>query len=260
MTVDLQGRVAIVTGAAGGIGAATARALAAAGASVIAFDLDEAAARSVADSCVAAGVAAYAVGGDVGRDEDCRRVVELAASTAGRLDVVVNCAGIIRYGLFTELSTEDWEATIATNLTSVFLMTRHAVPLLRQTGGGSVVSVASVQAFASEPRVAAYSATKGALVAMTRTLALDHAGDGIRFNCVAPGSVDTAMLRASAARFSPDDPAAVVETWGKNHPLGRVIRPEEIADVIVFLASDVARAVTGATYVVDGGLTARIGL
>jgi NAD(P)-dependent dehydrogenase (short-subunit alcohol dehydrogenase family) len=259
MTVDLQGRVAIVTGAASGIGAATARALAAAGASVIAFDLDADGAQSVAEACASDGVAALAFGGDVGRDEDCRRAVELAASAAGRLDVVVNSAGIIRYGLVTELSLDDWEATIATNLTSIFLMSRHAVPLLRKTGGGSVVSVSSAQAFVSEPRVAAYSATKGALVAMTRTLALDHAGDGIRFNCVAPGSVDTAMLRASAARFSPDA-AAVVETWGTKHPLGRVIQPEEVAEVIVFLASDAARAVTGATYLVDGGLTARLGL
>lgn len=254
MTASFAGKVAVVTGAGSGIGAATARALAAAGASVVVADLDDSAADAVASACKVA----RAIRCDVRSEADCLRAVELARELGGRLDVVVNSAGIVRYGDVTQLTVQDWDAMLDTNLKSVFLLAKHAVPLLRESGGGSVVSVTSAQAFASQPLVAAYSATKGALVAMTRTLAIDHASDRIRFNCVAPGSVRTTMLEASAELFSPGDPAAAIDEWGRNHPLGRVIDPEEVSSVILFLASDEASAVTGATYLVDGGLTARL--
>jgi NAD(P)-dependent dehydrogenase (short-subunit alcohol dehydrogenase family) len=252
----LDGKVALVTGAASGIGAATVRELAAQGALVGVLDRDVAAAQGVADAI--AGEAAAAFGCDVRDSDACRAAVTGVAERFGGLDVVVCSAGVVRYGRVDELSEDDWDLQIDTNLRGVFLIARHAIPLMRERGGGAIVNVASTQAFASQELVPAYTASKGAVVALTRTMALDHARDGIRVNAVGPGSVDTAMLHYAADHFSPGDPDAAIEGWGASHPIGRVIRPEEVARVIAFLASDAASAVTGATYLVDGGATAKL--
>jgi NAD(P)-dependent dehydrogenase (short-subunit alcohol dehydrogenase family) len=251
----LAGKVALVTGAASGIGAATVRELVAQGARVGALDLDAAAARAVADD---AGGEAAAFGCDVRDGAACRAAVTGVAERFGGLDVAVNSAGVIRYGRVDEISEEDWDFQVETNLRGVFLVSRHAIPLLRERGGGAIVNVASTQAFASQELVPAYAASKGAVVALTRTMALDHARDGIRVNGVGPGSVDTAMLRWAAGVFAPEDPDAAIDRWGASHPIGRVIAPDEVARVIAFLASDAASAVTGATYMVDGGATAKL--
>jgi NAD(P)-dependent dehydrogenase (short-subunit alcohol dehydrogenase family) len=251
----LAGKVALVTGAGSGIGAATVRELVAQGARVGALDLDVDAAQAVAGD---AGDAAAAFGCDVRDGSACRAAVDAVAERFDGLDIAVNSAGVIRYGRVDEVSEEDWDFQIETNLRGVFLISRHAIPLLRERGGGAIVNVASTQAFASQELVPAYSASKGAVVALTRTMALDHARDGIRVNGVGPGSVDTAMLRWAAGVFSPDDPDAAIDKWGASHPIGRVITPEEVARVIAFLASDAASAVTGATYLVDGGATAKL--
>jgi NAD(P)-dependent dehydrogenase (short-subunit alcohol dehydrogenase family) len=249
----LSGKVALVTGAGSGIGAAAARELAAQGARVAALDVDLAAAQAVADE---ADGAAFAC--DVRRGDACQQAVAAVTERFGGLDIAVNSAGVIRYGRVDELSEEDWDFQIDTNLRGTFLIARHAIPLMRARGGGAIVNVASTQAFASQELVPAYTASKGAIVALTRTMALDHARDAIRVNAVAPGSVDTAMLRYAADVFSPSDPNAAIEGWGASHPIGRVIRPEEVARVIAFLAGDAASAVTGATYLVDGGATAKL--
>jgi NAD(P)-dependent dehydrogenase (short-subunit alcohol dehydrogenase family) len=254
----LTDRIALVTGAGSGIGAATARELAAQGARVGAFDVDLGAAQAVADEIAAAGREAAAFACDVRRDDSCREAVAALVERLGGPDIVVNSAGVIRYGRVDELSEEDWDFQIDTNLKGIFLIARHAIPLMRARGGGAMVNVASTQAFASQELVPAYSASKGAVVALTRTMALDHTRDRIRVNAVGPGSVDTAMLRYAADVFSPADPNAAIEGWGESHPIGRVIRPEEVARVIAFLASDAASAVTGATYLVDGGATAKL--
>jgi NAD(P)-dependent dehydrogenase (short-subunit alcohol dehydrogenase family) len=251
----LAGKVALVTGAGSGIGAATVRELVAQGARVGALDLDVDAAQAVAAD---AGGDAAAFGCDVRDGAACRAAVTGVAERFGGLDIAVNSAGVIRYGRVDELSEEDWDFQIETNLRGVFLISRHAIPLLRERGGGAIVNVASTQAFASQELVPAYSASKGAVVALTRTMALDHARDGIRVNGVGPGSVDTAMLRWAAGVFSPDDPEAAIDQWGASHPIGRVITADEVARVIAFLASDAASAVTGATYLVDGGATAKL--
>ena len=148
-----------------------------------------------------------------------------------------------------------WDRTININLKSVFLVSKHCIPEMAKRGGGAVVNMGSVQGIRSQRNVAAYTATKGAILALTRTMALDHAAQNIRVNAVAPGSVDTPMLRWAADLFEPEDPALAIEKWMALHPLGRVAFPEEIAQVVMFLASDQASFVTGATIVVDGGLS-----
>jgi NAD(P)-dependent dehydrogenase (short-subunit alcohol dehydrogenase family) len=254
----LEGKAAIVTGAGSGIGAATVHELAAQGARVGVLDRDTDAAQGVVDAVTSAGGDAAAFACDVRDDGACRDAVIGASERFGGLDVVVCSAGVIRYGRVDELSEDDWDFQIDTNLRGVFLVARHAVPLLRERGGGAIVNVASTQAFASQELVPAYAASKGAVVALTRTMALDHVRDGIRVNAVGPGSVDTAMLHYAADHFSPDDPESAIDGWGASHPIGRVITPAEVARVIAFLASDAASAVTGATYLVDGGATAKL--
>lgn len=253
------GRVALVTGAGSGIGAATVAELAARGARVGALDLDPRAAQAVADAVAATSAGEVAAFGcDVRDAGSCRAAVTAVAERFGGLDAAVTSAGVVRYGRLDELTEEEWDVQLDTNLRGVFLILRHAIPLLRERGGGAVVTVASTQAFASQELVPAYAASKGAIVALTRTLALDHARDGIRVNAVAPGAVQTAMLDQAADRFSPGDPAAAVAEWGARQPLGRVIEPAEIARVIAFLLSDDASAVTGSTYLADGGATAKL--
>jgi NAD(P)-dependent dehydrogenase (short-subunit alcohol dehydrogenase family) len=153
---------------------------------------------------------------------------------------------------------EVWDAVLDVNVRSMFLAVKHAVPLMRRGGGGAIVNVASVQAVATQRNVVAYTASKGAIVAMTRAMAVDHAPDSIRVNSVSPGSVDTPMLRESARDASADDPDSVIAQWGAAHPLGRVGTPAEIADAILFLASPLSAFVTGADLRVDGGLTAAV--
>ncbi|MDW5598501.1 SDR family oxidoreductase, partial [Conexibacter stalactiti] len=232
--------------------------LAARGMRVGALDRDERAAQATATAVAAAGGEALAVGCDVRDGAACRAAVDAVATRFGGLDAVVNSAGVVRYGRIDELSEEEWDLQLETNLRGVFLILRAAIPLLRQRGGGAVVNVASTQAFASQELVPAYAASKGAIVALTRTLALDHARDGIRVNAVAPGAVRTAMLDQAAALFSPEDPAAAIAGWGARQPLGRAIEPVEVARVIAFLLSDDASAITGSTQLVDGGATAKL--
>ena len=217
----LAGKVALVTGAGSGIGAATVRELAAQGAAVGALDIDVTAAQAVADDVVGRGGQAAAFACDVRDGDACQTAVTGVADRFGGLDVVVNSAGVIRYGRIDELSEDDWDFQVDTNLRGVFLVCRQAIPLLRARGGGAIVNVASTQAFASQQLVPAYTASKGAVVALTRTMALDHAGDRIRVNAVGPGSVDTSMLHYAANVFAPRDPGAAIEEWGASHPIGR---------------------------------------
>lgn len=260
MTARFEGKAALVTGAGRGIGAAAARRLAAEGAAVGVVDFDLDVAEDVAAEIRGTGGVAAAFGCDVRRPDQVEATVAEVVAALGGLDVLISNAGIQRYGTVETTTMQDWDDVIATNLTGPFLMARFAVPHLRARGGGAIVNTASVQAFATQESVVAYSASKGGVVAMTKTMALDHARERIRVNAIAPGSVRTPMLEWGAAQFSPEDPEAAIEQWGRNHPLGSVIDPADVASLIAFLASDEARAITGATYLVDAGLLARIGV
>jgi NAD(P)-dependent dehydrogenase (short-subunit alcohol dehydrogenase family) len=251
-----EGKIALVTGGGRGIGEAASRRLAAEGAAVGVVDFDAGVAKAVAAGIREAGGTASAFQCDVRDIGSAEATVAAVVAEFGGLDVLVSNAGIQRYGTVETTTMQDWDDVIATNLKGPFLMARFAVAHIRQRGGGAIVNTASVQAFATQESVVAYSASKGGLVTMTKTMALDHAREQIRVNAIAPGSVRTPMLEWGATQFRPDDPESAIAEWGRNHPLGTVIDPADVASLIAFLASDEARAITGATYLVDAGLLA----
>jgi NAD(P)-dependent dehydrogenase (short-subunit alcohol dehydrogenase family) len=248
-------KVVVVTGAGSGIGRACAVSFAAEGASVVIVDVNQAAADAVVEQIASAGGQAAAVLADVSKAADAQRIAQEAVAHFGGIDCLVNNAGIQTYGTVVDTDEALWDRTLNINLKGVFLVSKYCIPEIAKRGGGAVVNMGSVQGIRTQRNVAAYTATKGAILALTRTMALDHASQNIRVNAVAPGSVDTPMLRWAAGLFEPDNPEALIDEWKTLHPLGRVARSDEIAQVVLFLASDQASFVTGATIVVDGGLS-----
>ena len=238
-----------------GIGAAVARALAAEGAAVSLVDLDRGAAEAVSDEITKSGARAIPIVANIGRSSQAEQAISRTVEEFGGLDLLVNNAGVVIYGEAPEFAEEDWDTVLDTNLKGQFLMSKFAIPEMRRRGG-RIVNLSSVQALISQREVAAYAASKGGVVSLTKTLALDHAKDMIRVNCVLPGSVRTPMLW-HAVELAPGDPDETIEQWGKIHPRGTVIEPEEIAAVVLFLLSDDASAVTGAACVADAGLSAQ---
>jgi NAD(P)-dependent dehydrogenase (short-subunit alcohol dehydrogenase family) len=245
----LDGSVAIVTGAAGGIGSAVLRQLRQAGAAVVAEDIDPAVEGMAADDD---GVAPLQ--GDAADAQTAREAVELAVSRFGRLDVVVNNAGRFLLKPIVDTTDDEWDGLMATNVRSVFVHCRAALPHL-VAAGGAIVNVSSISGVIGLPAQGAYCATKGAIAQITRQLAIEHASDGVRVNAVAPGAVDTDFVNAALAG-APDLEAARGDI-GASHPLGRMATPEEIARVMVFLASPQASFMTGAVVMADGGFTAQ---
>jgi NAD(P)-dependent dehydrogenase (short-subunit alcohol dehydrogenase family) len=254
--MELQDKVCIVTGAANGIGAAIARAFAREGAAVVAVDLDAAGGQEVVAGIIATGGRAILVSADVSRNDDTRRVAVEAERAFGGVDILANNAGIQTSGTVESMPEEEWDRTLDVNLKSVFLMSKHIVPEIRKRGGGAIVNMASVQALATMPGVSAYAASKGGIVSMTRSMALDYARENIRVNCVCPGSVYTNVLRRTADLFYPEDPEGAIRSWGEMHALGRVARPEEVAEMVLFLAGPRSSFCTGGAYLVDGGILA----
>jgi NAD(P)-dependent dehydrogenase (short-subunit alcohol dehydrogenase family) len=250
------GRCALVTGGTAGIGRAVAQRLASEGASVVIVGRDQARGDSAAAKLREAGLDVSFVSGDVADADDCRRIVHVAAERLGRLDVLVNNAAIMAVGSVEDTSDETWDLVLRTNLTSVFRVSREAIPQLRAAGAGVIVNVASVHANATVERLAAYAAAKGGVVALSRQMAHDLTADGIRVNSIIVGSVATDMSRAHGAGVTgvwyegPFDTAA--------RRLGRMAEPEEVASAIRFLVSSDASFVNGSAFVVDGGLLARL--
>ncbi|MFF1632525.1 SDR family NAD(P)-dependent oxidoreductase [Leifsonia sp. NPDC058248] len=258
---EQDGRVALVTGGSQGIGRGAALALAGQGAAVVVHGLDLAGAEQTAAEIADAGGRTVAVAGPIDDPETSEAAVGAALEHFGALDILVTSAGIQRYGDVPSTSLETWNEVFAVNVTGVFLAARAALPALRASGAGAIVIVSSVQATATQTQVAAYTASKGALIALTRSLAVDEAAQGVRVNSVSPGSVDTPMLRASAVLFgegAEHDVEDVLANWGTAHPLGRIARADEIGEVVSFLSSPRASFVTGAELRVDGGLLARL--
>ena len=248
---DLLGdKVAIVTGGASGIGRATAILFATEGASVCIADIDSAGS-AVADEIVAAGGRAEFVRADMTQEADCARVVESAVAAFDGLDVLFNNAGIIVRASVLDSDQETWDRLMNVNAKSVYLASRQAIPVMQQGGGGSIVNNASGWGLAGGPRAAAYCASKGAVVQLTRAMAIDHGPDNIRVNCICPGDTDTPMLRSEAAALGePEEPFLA---RAAQRPLRRIAAPREIAQAALYLASDAASFVTGAALVVDGG-------
>jgi NAD(P)-dependent dehydrogenase (short-subunit alcohol dehydrogenase family) len=255
LAVRFDDKVVVVTGAGSGIGRACAEGFAAEGAKVVIVDVNPSAADAVVEQIESGGGQAAALIADVSKAVDARKIAQEAVARFGGIDCLVNNAGIQTYGTVVDTDEETWDRTLNINLKGVFLVSKYCIPEIAKRGGGAVVNMGSVQGIRTQRNVAAYTATKGAILALTRTMALDHAAQNIRVNAVAPGSVDTPMLRWAAGLFEPDDPDSAIEKWMALHPLGRVARSSEIAQVVMFLASDQASFVTGATIVVDGGLS-----
>ena len=250
-TGALAGKVALVTGAASGIGRASALLFAREGAAVTLFDIDEQGGRSVAAEIVEEGGRAQFLPGNVADAADCEAAVQRTLEVFGRLDVLFNNAGIIRRATVLEISEEEWDRVMAINVKSVVLLSRQAIPAMIEAGGGSIVNTASGWGLVGGPKAVSYCASKGAVVQLTRAMAIDHGPDNIRVNCLCPGDTDTSMLRQEAAELGASAQEFLAEA--ADRPLRRVGSPEEIARAALYLASDAASFVTGTALVVDGG-------
>ncbi len=246
----LRGRTALITGAASGIGRATALLFGREGAAVVVHDL-RADGQATADAIVQGGGRAVFVQGDVTRASDCQAAVEKALAEFGGLQVLVNNAGIIRRASVVDTTEEEWDRVMAVNVKSVFLLSKAAIPVMARAGGGVIVNTASGWGIDGGKDAASYCASKAAVVNLTRAMAIDHAGQNIRVNCVCPGDTDTPMLREEARQLGQEVNGFLARS--AQRPLGRMGRPEEIAQVMLFLASDASSYVTGTALVVDGG-------
>lgn len=255
---DHSGRAVIVTGGAVGIGAGIVESFAAAGASVSVADINADAARELAGRLEAAGHHVVAVNGDVSSAAEAERMVQESVAALGGLDILVNNAGIqptASYMTLEEMDEATWDRIIDVNLKGQFLMSKFAIPNIRDRGGGTIINIASVQGLQSQPQVPAYAASKGGSLSLTRNMALDFATDNIRVLAINPGTIDTPLARGAARAFG--DENEVLNLWGRAHPLGRIGIPADIGSVAVFLASDGASFMTGESVNVDGGYMAQ---
>jgi len=241
--------VVVVTGAASGLGRESVRHFADCGAQVLAVDINRAGLDEVASPRIEPFVA------DVSRASDCAAAAARAAAK-GPVAGLLNSAGIELHGTVVEMAEADWDRVMNVNLKAIFLLSKHVVPHLIANGGGSIVNISSVQALATQAGVAAYAATKGAVLSLTRVMALDHGKDNIRVTAICPGTIDTPMARANARAWNPADPEAVLEEWRQKHALKRIGQPIEVARLAAFLISGESSFITGSYHLVDGGLLA----
>jgi NAD(P)-dependent dehydrogenase (short-subunit alcohol dehydrogenase family) len=241
--------VGIVTGAASGLGRESALHFADCGATVVAVDINRQGLDAIASPRILPFVA------DVTRSAECAAVADWAAAK-GPLTGLLNSAGIELHGSVIDMAEESWDKVMNVNLKAIFLFSKHVIPHMIANGSGSVVNMSSIQALATQAGVAAYAATKGAVLSLTRVMALDHGKDNIRVTAICPGTIDTPLARANARHWNPEDPGAVLAEWGSKHALHRIGRPIEVARLAAFLISEESSFITGSYHVVDGGLIA----
>jgi len=252
----MNGGVAVVAGGSSGIGRAVVECFAENGSVVEFCSVDEKSTLALQRELNERGFEVKGTTLDASNSSQVKEFIAGVSLRRGRVSALVNTVGIQRYGTAETTSDDTWNEVLDVNLKSMFLMVKFAVPLIRANGGGTVVNVSSGQAIASQKNVVAYTASKGAIVAMTRAMAVDYAGENIRVNSVCPGAIDTPMLRASARAINPHDPDSVIAGWGRHHPIGRVGQAREVANAILFLSCSLSSFVTGADLRVDGGAMA----
>jgi NAD(P)-dependent dehydrogenase (short-subunit alcohol dehydrogenase family) len=259
MGIDLSGRVVIVTGGAKGIGEGCVQKFLDSNATVISFDLDNSslANQNTKYANFESKFSSQVV--DVSNEAQVEDAIAKVLSTYGRIDGLINCAGIQTYGSVTDTTEEIWDKTFNVNVKSMFLTAKHVAPVMITQKAGSIVNISSVQSLMSQKTVVAYAASKGAINALTRASAIDLAISGVRVNAILPGSVDTPMLRTSAEMHRGEKSIEeVLADWGAGHPLGRIAKSSEIGDLAVFLVSDESAFITGQAIVIDGGLSIQV--
>jgi NAD(P)-dependent dehydrogenase (short-subunit alcohol dehydrogenase family) len=253
---SLNGKMAVVTGAGSGIGAAIARVFAARGAHVAVVDRDEAAARQVVAALQHEGGAASAHPCDVSEPASVDALFTALATAHPRLDLLVNNAGIAHVGTVETTTPEDMDRLYRVNVLGVYLCARAAVPIMLRQGGGVILNMCSVAALVGITDRFAYSMTKGAVLTMTRSIAADYVKRGIRCNCICPGRVHTPFVDGYLAKNYPGREQEMMKTLSEYQPIGRMGRPDEVAQLALYLCSDEASFITGAAYPIDGGVTA----
>jgi len=249
--VRLANKVALITGGASGIGRATAVRFAREGAAVAVVDVEAVGGQAVVRAIVDEGGQALFLRADVSQAADCQRAVQETVDTLGGLDILFNNAGIIRRTTVIDTTEEAWDRVMAVNVKSIFLLSKVAIPVMAEAGGGVIINTGSGWGLTGGRRAVSYCASKGAVVNMTRAMALDHGEQNIRVNCICPGDTDTGMLRDEARQLGESDEGFLAEA--ADRPLQRIGRPEDIAQAALYLASDASSFVTGAVLVVDGG-------
>ncbi|MBT6274770.1 MAG: glucose 1-dehydrogenase [Chromatiales bacterium] len=255
--MDFTNRVALITGGGGGIGRATALGFTDRGAKVVVVDVDGQAAKATADIVRQRGGDAIELTADVTKSVDVKAYISATLDAYGRIDCFFNNAGIEGHvAPIAEYDEDTFDAVMNVNTKGIFLGLRHVIPVMLKQGGGSIVNTASVAGLVGSPGMSAYVASKHAVIGLTKVAAGEVSGQGIRVNAVCPGPIDTRMVHAIAEQVNPDDPGAVQSNYEASIPLGRYGTAEEVANVVLFLSSDMAGNITGAQYVVDGGRTA----
>jgi NAD(P)-dependent dehydrogenase (short-subunit alcohol dehydrogenase family) len=247
----LNGKIALITGGASGIGQATALLFAQEGAAVSILDLNQKDGENVASKICTNGGRAIFIPCDVSKAKECQHAVEKTVKTFGWVNILFNNAGIIRRATVVELTEEEWERVMAVNLKSVFLLSKYAIPHMAKAGGGVIINNASGWGLVGGRKAASYCASKGAIVLLTKAMALDHGEQNIRVNCICPGDTDTAMLRSEAQQLG--EPISQFLKEAADRPLKRMGKPEDIAQAVLYLASDASSFITGVSLVVDGG-------
>lgn len=249
--ISLDGKVAVITGAASGIGLGTAKRLAEAGASVALLDINESGGEKAVEEIINIGGKAKFYRCDVASNSDCKKATESIIQDFGRIDILFNNVGITIRKNIVDLNEEEWDEVLNVNLKTIYLLSHYVIPLMIKKGGGSIINTGSGWGLRGGPNAAAYCASKGGVVNLTQAMAIDHGKDNIRVNCVCPGDVDTPLLHSEATQLREDKDKFLKEA--ADRPLGRIGVPEDIANAVLYFASDMASWVTGSVLVVDGG-------